>query len=141
ALFLVPLVAALVAREPPVGRALQRPDFAEAFAQPFMDFFRRHGVAVGVALLVFGGLCKLPDQMLGAINGQFYSDTGDSKEQMATVSKLYGVWIGIGGAVLGGVAVSALGLRRSVVVAALALAVSNLLYLLMAVYPGANWAF
>ncbi len=141
ALFLVPLVAALVAREPPVGRALQRPDFAEAFAQPFMDFFRRHGVAVGVALLVFVGLFKLPDQMLGAINGPFYIDTGYSKEQIATVSKLYGVWIGIGGAFLGGVAVSALGLRRSVVVAALALAVSNLLYLLMAVYPGANWAF
>ncbi|HET8553631.1 MAG TPA: MFS transporter [Rhodanobacteraceae bacterium] len=138
---LIPLATALIAREPPVERALKRPDFAEAFAQPFMDFFRRYGMAVGIALLVFVGLFKLPDQMLGAINGPFYIDTGYTKEQIATVSKLYGVWIGIGGAFLGGVSVSALGLRKSVVIAALALAISNLLYLLMATYPGAEWAF
>src|SRR5699024_8759878 len=118
AMLVIPLVTALIAREPPIERALERPDFGEAFAQPFMDFLRRHGAVLGLVLRVFVGLFKLPDQMLGAINGPFYIDTGYTKEQIATVSKLYGVWIGIGGAFLGGVSVSALGLRRSVVIAA-----------------------
>lgn len=138
---LIPLATALIASEPAEGRALERPGFAEAFAQPFMDFFRRYGWLVGIALLVFVGLFKLPDQMLGVIAGPFYIDTGYTKEQIATVSKLYGIWIGIGGAFLGGISVSVLGLRRSVVAAAVALAVSNLLYLLMALNPGATWAF
>ncbi len=138
---LVPLVTALVAREPAEDRKLERPNFGEAFVQPFLDFFQRYGWLVGVALLVFVGLFKLPDQMLGVIAGPFYIDAGYSKEQIATVSKLYGIWIGIGGAFLGGISVSMLGLRRSVVIAAVALAVSNLLYLLMALNPGATWAF
>jgi PAT family beta-lactamase induction signal transducer AmpG len=138
---LVPLVTALLAREPEAERVLQRLGFREAFAQPFTDFFRRYGVLVAIALLVFVGLYKLPDQMLGVIAGPFYIDTGYSKEQIATVSKLYGVWIGIGGAFLGGVSVGALGLKPSVVIAIGCLALSNLLYLLMAMHPGATWAF
>jgi PAT family beta-lactamase induction signal transducer AmpG len=108
---------------------------------PFADFFHRYGAAIAVALLVFIGLFKLPDQMLGVINGPFYIDTGYTKEQIATVSKLYGVWIGIAGAFLGGVSVASLGLKRSLYIAALGVALSNLLYLLMAQNPGQTWAF
>jgi PAT family beta-lactamase induction signal transducer AmpG len=138
---LVPLVTALVAREPVLERALDRPGLGEAFVEPFVDFFRRYGALVGVVLLVFVGLFKLPDQMLGVIAGPFYIDSGYTKEQIATVSKLYGVWIGIGGAFLGGIAVSALGMRRSIVIGAVAMGGSHLLYLLMATHPGASWAF
>ncbi|HET6655132.1 MAG TPA: MFS transporter [Gammaproteobacteria bacterium] len=136
-----PLVVALIAREPDSTQRLHRPGFAEAFAEPFVDFFRRYGVAVAIALLVFVGLFKMPDQMLGVIAGPFYIDTGYSKAQIATVSKLYGIWIGIAGAFLGGVSVSVLGMRRSIVIAMICLALSNLLYLLMATHPSATWAF
>lgn len=141
ALLLLPLAAILLAREPDVASAMRRPTFVEAFVGPFTDFFRRYGVVVAIALLVFVGLFKLPDQMLGVIAGPFYVDTGYSKAEIATVSKVYGVWIGIAGAFLGGISVSVLGLRRSIWLAALCLALSNLLYLLMALNPGQNWAF
>jgi PAT family beta-lactamase induction signal transducer AmpG len=141
AALLLPLAATLLAREPVASKVRVRPDFAEAFLGPFADFLRRYGVAVAAALLVFIGLFKLPDQMLGVIAGPFYIDAGYSKEQIATVSKLYGIWIGIGGAFLGGMSVAALGLRRSIVLAALGLALSNLLYLLMTANPGQSWAF
>jgi PAT family beta-lactamase induction signal transducer AmpG len=141
ALMLLPLGTALLAREPQTTQPLRRPDFFEAFVGPFSDFFRRYGVGVAVALLVFIGLYKLPDQMLGVIAGPFYIDSEYSKAQIATVSKLYGVWIGIAGAFLGGASVTTLGLRRSIWVAAVCVALSNLLFLLMAVYPSQNWAF
>jgi PAT family beta-lactamase induction signal transducer AmpG len=140
-LLLVPLVTILLAREPQGNRPLVRPTFAEAFVGPFADFFRRYGIWVAIALLVFIGLFKLPDQMLGVIAGPFYVDTGYSKAQIATVSKLYGIWIGIAGAFLGGASVTTLGLRRSVWIAAVCVALSNLLFLLMAVDPGQDWAF
>ncbi|HET6724920.1 MAG TPA: MFS transporter [Gammaproteobacteria bacterium] len=138
---LAPLCMTLFAREPDATQRLQRPNFAEAFAEPFVDFFRRYGIAVAIALLVFVGLFKMPDQMLGVIAGPFYIDTGYSNAQIATVSKIYGIWIGIAGAFLGGISVSALGMRRSIVIAMFCLALSNLLYLLMATHPSAMWAF
>lgn len=141
AALLVPLVTVLFAREPETIHIRQRGSFQESIAGPFADFFRRHGAVLALALLVFIGLFKLPDQMLGVINGPFYIDTGYSKEQIATVSKLYGVWIGIAGAFLGGVSVAALGMKRSLYIGAVGLALSNLLYLLMALNPGQTWAF
>ncbi len=141
AAMVVPLMTVLLVREPEQIQVREQLDFGAAFVEPFADFFRRHGPLMAVLILVFIGLFKLPDQMLGVIAGPFYIDSGYSKEQIATVSKLYGIWIGIAGAFLGGVSVAALGLRRSLLIGALGLALSNLLYLLMALNPGATWAF
>ena len=141
AVLVLPLLAALFAREPEQITLRERRSFGEAFVGPFNDFFRRHGVMVAIALLVFVGLFKLPDQMLGVVAGPFYIDTGYSKAEIATVSKLYGVWIGIAGAFLGGISVAALGMRRSILIGALGLSLSNLLYLLMAMNPSETWAF
>ena len=141
AVLLLPLLAALFAREPEHIQVRERKRFGKAFVDPFNEFFRRHGLVVAIALLVFIGLFKLPDQMLGVVAGPFYIDTGYSKAQIATVSKLYGVWIGIAGAFLGGISVAALGMRRSILIGALGLALSNLLYLLMALNPSETWAF
>ena len=141
AALLAPLLAALFAREPQQIQVRARKRFGAAFVDPFNEFFRRHGLVVAIALLVFIGLFKLPDQMLGVVAGPFYIDTGYSKAQIATVSKVYGVWIGIAGAFLGGISVAALGMRASILIGALGLALSNLLYLLMALNPSETWAF
>lgn len=138
---LLPLGAALLAREPAQVTVRERKTFHEAFLGPFQEFFRRHGVAVAIVLLVFVGLYKLPDQMLGVVAGPFYVDTGYSKAEIATVSKVYGIWIGIAGAFLGGISVAALGVRRSILIGGIGLALSNLLYLLMALNPSEIWAF
>ena len=96
---------------------------------------------LALALLAFVGLFKFPDQMIGVLAGPFYLDSGYTKTDIATVSKLYGVWIGIAGAFLGGVCVAAFDIRRLLVVAAIAVAVSNLAFLLMAMFPSQQWAF
>jgi PAT family beta-lactamase induction signal transducer AmpG len=151
ALAAIPAIATLAAREPAVSARVAaeappsvapeaRLNLVEAYVRPFGEFFRRHGWLLALALLAFVGLYKLPDQML-SIAGPFYLDSGFDKADIATVSKLYGTWIGIAGAFLGGIAVAAMGVRRPLVIAALAVAASNLLFIVMSVHPGEIWAF
>ncbi len=143
-LLIVPIVTVLIAREPehrvrervPLRVAVQ-----EGFIGPFRDFFSRYGLGLALGLLLFVALFRLPDQMLGVMAYPFYLDAGFTKTQIAEVSKVYGVIIGIAGALLGGWAVTRFEMRRLLVVAALGVALSNMLYLLMAQNPGQTWAF
>jgi PAT family beta-lactamase induction signal transducer AmpG len=143
-LLIVPIVTVLIAREPehrvrervPLRVAVQ-----EGFIGPFRDFFSRYGLGLALGLLLFVALFRLPDQMLGVMAYPFYLDAGFTKTQIAEVSKVYGVIIGIAGALLGGWAVTRFEMRRLLVVAALGVALSNMLYLLMAQSPGQTWAF
>lgn len=143
AFMFLPLLAGLLSREPVEKKALvvREINIGEAFIKPFQDFFSRNGLVLALALLVFVGLFKLPDQMIGVLAGPFYLDSGFTKADIATVSKLYGIWIGIAGAFLGGLCVAAFNIRRMLVIAAIAVAVSNLAFLLMAMNPSENWAF
>jgi PAT family beta-lactamase induction signal transducer AmpG len=143
ALMLIPAAATLLSKEPEARASTveRRIDFLGAFWQPFASYFRNNGVALGLVLLLFVGLFKFPDQVIGVMAGPFYLDSGFSKADIATVSQLFGIWMGIGGAFLGGIAVAAFGVRRMLLVAALGVALSNLAYLLMAYNPGELWAF
>lgn len=143
ALMLLPLLATLVGREPAGTRQAEARtlDVAAAFWRPFSSFFADNGWAMGLALLLFVGLFKFPDQVIGVMAGPFFLDSGYTKADIATVSKLFGVWVGILGAFAGGVCLAAFGFRRMLLVAALAVALSNLAYLLMAQSPGQEWAF
>ncbi len=111
------------------------------FGNRFPVFFSSNGLALGIALLLFVGLYRFPDQVIGVMAGPFYLDSGFTKADIATVSKLFGVWIGIVGAFAGGAAIAAFGFRRMLLVAALGVALSNLAFLLMAHNPGKLWAF
>jgi len=142
-LMFLPLLAGLLSREPVEEKSLviREINVGEAFVKPFQDFFSRNGWVLALALLAFVGLFKLPDQMIGVLAGPFYLDSGFTKADIATVSKLYGIWIGIAGAFLGGFCVAAFNIRRMLVIAAIAVAVSNLAFLLMAMHPSETWAF
>jgi len=143
-LLIIPIVAVLVAREPehrvrervPLRVAVQ-----EGFVEPFRDFLSRYGLGLALGLLLFVALFRLPDQMLGVMAYPFYQDAGFSKTQIAEVSKVYGVIIGIVGALLGGWAVTRFEMRRLLAISAVGVALSNMLYLIMANHPGQTWAF
>lgn len=143
ALVAVPAAAALLAREPErVASATSRRGIAPAdFVEPFRQFVSRHGWKLAIAVLAFVGLYKLPDQILGVLAGPFYRDVGFSKAEIATVSKLYGVWIGLAGVFAAGVATAMFTRRVLLLAAALGIALTNLLYIIMALNPGEQWAF
>jgi MFS transporter, PAT family, beta-lactamase induction signal transducer AmpG len=130
---LVPIAVNFMAREPDVLRVHAqgwREGLREGVVEPFADFFRRFGGRVGLVILLFILLFKISDQALvGGIMGPFYLDQGFTKTEIAAVSKVYGIWVGIGGAFLGGVAVARWGVERALLVGIVTGAVSNLLYL------------
>jgi MFS transporter, PAT family, beta-lactamase induction signal transducer AmpG len=147
ALMLIPLLATLLADEPaaPAERkhaqegSLRR--FDSIMIQPFRQFFAARGLAVGLAILLFVGFYKFPDQVIGALANPFYLDSGYSKADIATVSKVFGVWIGIAGAFLGGAGAAIFGVRPMLLVGLIAVALSNLAFVLMAQFPSQLWAF
>lgn len=140
AVILVTVIAAtLCAREPahPQRRARSPgTTMATSVLGPFRDFFQRYAGRLGIALLLFIGLFKISDQMLGVMALPFYLDSGFSKTEIGTVSKFFGVWVGIAGAFLGGASVVRLGIQRSLLIGILIGAASNLLYLVLAHFPG-----
>ena len=69
---------------------------------------------------------RLPDFVSGVMANPLYIDLGFSKSDIATVSKLYGVWIGMAGAFGGGLAVARLGRMPSLLIGGFAASASHL---------------
>jgi PAT family beta-lactamase induction signal transducer AmpG len=107
---------------------------------PFADFLRRQGITLGLLILCLIVTYRLTDTVMGVMANPFYIDLGFSKAQIATVSKVYGVWIGLAGALFGGWAVMQFGMMRTLVIGAFVGSASNLMYAWMT-FQGANvWA-
>ena len=99
----------------------------EMVVEPFADLARRKGPMI-VAILVLVALFRLPDFVAGVMANPLYIDLGFSKSEIASVSKLYGVWIGILGAFAGGIAATRIGLWATLLLGAVSAAASNLMF-------------
>ncbi|MDO8330698.1 MAG: MFS transporter [Fluviicoccus sp.] len=138
-LLLAVMLATLLSREPE-HRPSDAPTLAAAIRDgvigPFKDFFLRYRGVIGIGLLLFIGLFKISDQMLGVMAMPFYLDSGFTKTQIGAVTKIFGVWIGIAGAFLGGGCVVKFGIERTLLAGIIIGGASNLLFLLLALHPG-----
>ncbi len=101
--------------------------FADAVVQPFVEFFRRSGL-MALVILLFIGLFRISDITMGVMTGPLYVDMGFSDEQIGWVSKTFGVIVTIVGALLGGVLVMRYGILRMLIVAAVLVVVTNLVF-------------
>lgn len=143
AVMLVPIAANLHAVEP-VASPRKPPTWREAMqyaiGDPFGDFFRRYGVALALTTLAFLLLFKIPEQAtIGGIMGPFYRDMGFSQTQIGAITKIYGIWIGIAGAFIGGAMVVRWGPWKPLCAMVLLCGSCNLLYLLLIAFPGDPW--
>jgi MFS transporter, PAT family, beta-lactamase induction signal transducer AmpG len=100
--------------------------------EPLRDLFARKGLLL-IPILLLVGLFRLPDFVAGVMANPLYIDLGFSKTDIANVSKLYGVWIGIIGAFGGGLALTRAGLWPTLLVGAVVAAASNLMFAWLAV--------
>jgi len=107
--------------------ARQNLPFAAAIVEPLADLVRRKELMI-LPILLLVALFRLPDIVAGVMANPLYIDLGFSKVDIANVSKLYGVWIGIVGAFAGGLALTRLGLWNTLLVGAVIAASSNLMF-------------
>jgi MFS transporter, PAT family, beta-lactamase induction signal transducer AmpG len=98
-----------------------------AVVGPFVDFFARHGLNA-VLILSLIACYRVSDVVMGVMANVFYVDMGFSKEEVASVSKIFGVLMTLVGAALGGLLVNRFGTLRILFVGALLSACTNLLY-------------
>ena len=100
---------------------------------PFTDFFTRNGVAAALIILGFIGIFRMSDIAMGVMANPFYYDMGYSEHQVAFVSKIFGFIITIIGALLGGVLVMRFGVMIMLIVSAILVILTNLIFAWLAV--------
>lgn len=98
-----------------------------ALFAPFIDFFGRHGWQA-LAILALIGFFRVPDFVLGVMANPLYIDLGFSLAAIATVVKLFGVWMTILGALAGGLVIAGLGIMRSMLIGASAAILTNFMF-------------
>ena len=106
--------------------------FWSAFVMPFVDFVKRYRYHA-LLLLALIGSYRISDIVMGVMANPFYHDMGFSKDEIATVSKVYGVIMTLIGAGIGGILCLRIGVVRVLFLGAALSAATNLLFAWLAV--------
>jgi PAT family beta-lactamase induction signal transducer AmpG len=134
---IVGVITVLFSREPVLRAIAPSKNAAEwlraTLIEPFADFFRRYGWN---ALLVLSLIAtyRISDIVMGIMANPFYVDMGYTKDEVAAVSKVYGLIMTLVGAALGGVLSVKLGMMRTLMLGAILSAGSNLLFSWLSVH-------
>ena len=105
--------------------------FQGAVVAPFQEFFSRYG---WLALVVLGVIAtyRISDITMGVMANPFYLDLGFTKSEIASIVKAFGFSMTLAGAGLGGLLVVRFGLMPMMMTGAILVALTNLLFALMA---------
>ncbi|MDD7805732.1 MAG: AmpG family muropeptide MFS transporter [Endozoicomonas sp. (ex Botrylloides leachii)] len=98
---------------------------------PFADFivrYRWHAVLILALISTY----RISDIVLGIMANPFYVDLGFTKEEVAAVSKIYGVIMTLTGASIGGLMTVRFGVMRILFIGGLLSSLTNLLFAAMA---------
>jgi PAT family beta-lactamase induction signal transducer AmpG len=106
--------------------------FVGAVVCPFLDFFNRNGLRLGVLMLAFIGSYRLADFTMGVMTNPFYLDLGFSLKEIAAVAKGFGVFMTILGAFIGGSLVARFGIYRALAIGSIGVIVANLMFAVFA---------
>ncbi|QIG49191.1 AmpG family muropeptide MFS transporter [Nordella sp. HKS 07] len=119
-------VLTLLIPEPKGAMAHGKRDYAqwvkESVIAPFADFTSRTG---WVVILLFVLFYKFGDALGGTMANPFYVEMGYTGLEIASISKVWGVWMTIVGAVIGGIAVARWGVFRALLIGGILQAVTN----------------
>lgn len=128
---LVGMITVLASREPvpaPLPPARNATEWLRgALVEPFADFLRRYGWHAALILALIG-VYRISDVVMGIMANPFYVDMGYTKDEVAAVTKVYGVVLTLVGAFLGGALSLRLGVMRVLMLGALLSAATNLLF-------------
>ncbi len=104
----------------------------ENYLMPVKDFFNRYGRKLSILLLLFIGFYRISDIVLGVIANVFYQDIGFTKNEIATVSKTFGVFMMIVGTFIGGLFSIRFGVIRILLLGGILIVATNLMFMYLA---------
>ncbi len=99
----------------------------QTLIEPFADFIKRYGWHA-ILILSLIAIYRISDVVMGIMANPFYVDMGYTKDEVAAVSKVFGVVMTLVGAFVGGVLTLRFGVMRILFLGAVLSAVSNLLF-------------
>lgn len=109
------------------NRTLGKERFIDYAAAPFRNFFQRFGRGA-LLVLVLIATYRVSDIVMGVMANPFYSDMGFSKEEVAAVSKIFGVVMTLTGAFAGGIITMRIGVLKTLFIGSVLSAGTNLLF-------------
>jgi PAT family beta-lactamase induction signal transducer AmpG len=113
--------------------------FIGAVVCPFVEFFERNG-RFALIILLFISCFRLSDIAMGIMANPFYLDLGFSKSEIASIAKVFGFAMTITGSALCGLIVIRYGILQPLLVGAIAVASTNLLFVVLAITgPQIEW--
>ncbi|WP_298333941.1 MFS transporter [uncultured Erythrobacter sp.] len=112
-------------------------DVWQSIAGPFAEFLGRHGAWLVLAFIL---VHKIGDTLANLTFRLLFDDLGFTNDEIALYDVGLGFWAYMIGIFLGGVLYSKLGLKRSVMIALILMAVSNVSFAGLAVVGDSNWA-
>ena len=99
----------------------------QTLIEPFSDFIQRYGWHA-ILILSLIAIYRISDVVMGIMANPFYVDMGYTKDEVAAVSKVFGVVMTLVGAFVGGVLTLRFGVMRILFLGAILSALSNLLF-------------
>ena len=146
ALMLPGMIAAVMAPEPPSDKRphLARGGFVETVWSPIRELLIRLGPTAPVILLLVAGF-RMPGYVASAMAVPLFKHQGFSNTDIATVTKLFGFWIALGGTFAAGALIPRLGMLPSLLIGTVAGSTSHLSLAYLAAHGGdggtAFWTF
>jgi PAT family beta-lactamase induction signal transducer AmpG len=98
-----------------------------ALVEPFAEFIRRYRWQAALILGLIA-VYRISDVVMGIMANPFYVDMGYTKDEVAAVTKVFGVIMTLAGAFIGGVLSMRLGVMRILMLGAVLSALTNLLF-------------
>ena len=98
-----------------------------ALVEPFADFLRRYGKQA-LLILALIAVYRISDVVMGIMANPFYVDMGFTKDEVAAVTKIYGVIMTLVGAFVGGALAMRFGVMRVLMLGGALSAASNLMF-------------
>lgn len=105
--------------------------FIGAVICPFTEFFQRNSNSA-LFVLLFIGIYRISDIVLGNMTHPFYIDMGFSVIEIANIAKIFGVVMTLLGAFVGGLLVVRYGILRVLLLGAILVSITNLMFALLA---------
>jgi len=128
--------------EPPADAPLaqERKSFIDSVLAPAQEMMFRLGpIAIPILVMIAG--FRMPGYISNAMAMPLFEALHYSKTDIATVTKLFGFWVAIGGTLLSGFLVPRIGMMPSLLLGTISASASHLALAYLAAHGGEFWVF